>query len=100
MGADPINGPMGGVMAPADELLAFAALHIDEGRTAAGVDLLPRQPPPTCSACAGTPLPGESQALGWTVRPWGDHTSLGLDATRSASGPCSGSCRRGGSRRA
>ena len=25
-------------------------------------------------------LPGESQALGWTVRPWGDLASLGLDA--------------------
>jgi hypothetical protein len=29
---------------------------------------------------ADTPLPGESQALGWTVRPWGDLASLGLDA--------------------
>ena len=67
------NGPMGGVMAPADELLAFAALHIDEGRTASGVDLLaPAAAADMQRLHADTPLPGEAQALGWTVRPWGD----------------------------
>ena len=30
------NGPMGGIIAPADELLAFAALHMDEGRAPPG----------------------------------------------------------------
>jgi CubicO group peptidase (beta-lactamase class C family) len=75
------NGPMGGVMAPADELLAFAGLHMDEGRTAAGLDLLaPAAAADMQRLHADTPLPGEAQALGWTVRPWGDHTSLGLDA--------------------
>lgn len=75
------NGPMGGVMAPADEVLAFAGLHLDEGRTPAGVDLLaPASVADMQAVQAETPLPGECQAIGWTVRPWGEHTSLGLDA--------------------
>jgi len=75
------NGPMGGVVAPADDLLAFAALHLDEGRAASGVDLLaPADVEAMQRLHADTPLPGESQALGWTVRPWGDLASLGLDA--------------------
>ena len=75
------NGPMGGVMAPADELLAFAALHMDEGRTSTGVDLLaPAAVADMQRLHADTPMPGEAQALGWTARPWGDDTSLGLDA--------------------
>jgi CubicO group peptidase (beta-lactamase class C family) len=75
------NGPMGGVMAPAAELLAFARVHVDEGRAADGSDLLPpasveeMQRPQVES-----PFPGEEQALGWTIRRWGDLTCLGQDA--------------------
>jgi CubicO group peptidase (beta-lactamase class C family) len=75
------NGPMGGVMAPVGDLLAFARLHLDEGRAADGADLL------APAAIAGmqepqveSPLPGEEQALGWTVRHWGSFTCLGQDA--------------------
>jgi CubicO group peptidase (beta-lactamase class C family) len=75
------NGPMGGVMAPAAELLAFARLHLDGGRAADGAYLL------TPAAVASmqepqveSPLPGEEQALGWTVRRWGTLTCLGQDA--------------------
>ena len=75
------NGPMGGIVAPAQEVLAFAAMHLDHGRDDGGVDLLA---PTAVEAMQGvhteTPIPGESQALGWTVRPWGELTSLGLDA--------------------
>ena len=75
------NGPMGGVLAPAGEVLALAAMHLDDGRAADGVDLLA---PVAVEAMqrlhADTPIPGESQALGWTVRPWGELTSVGLDA--------------------
>jgi CubicO group peptidase (beta-lactamase class C family) len=75
------NGPMGGIVAPADELLAFAGLHMDEGRTPAGVDLLaPAAVADMQRLHADTPMPGEAQALGWTARPWGDESSLGLDA--------------------
>jgi CubicO group peptidase (beta-lactamase class C family) len=75
------NGPMGGIMAPAGELLAFARMHIAGGRGPDGTDLLPpaaveaMQQPHT-----ETPVPGEDQALGWSVSRWGDHACLGLEA--------------------
>ena len=79
------NGPMGGVLAPAEELLTFAALHIDEGRTAAGVDLLaPAAAADMQRLHADTPLPGEAQALGWTVRPWATTPASASTPTRSA----------------
>jgi CubicO group peptidase (beta-lactamase class C family) len=75
------NGPMGGVVAPADEVLAFAAMHLDAGRAADGSDILaPTDIEAMQRLQIDTPVPGEAQALGWTVRPWGDLTSLGLDA--------------------
>jgi CubicO group peptidase (beta-lactamase class C family) len=75
------NGPMGGVMAPPAELLAFARMHLDEGRAADGSDLLApadveamQRPHVECH------VPGEDQALGWTVRRWGDEVCLAQDA--------------------
>jgi CubicO group peptidase (beta-lactamase class C family) len=75
------NGPMGGVMAPAGELLDFARMHLAEGRGPDGTDLLA----PVAAATmqhpqVESPVPGEEQALGWTVRQWGDLTCLGQDA--------------------
>jgi hypothetical protein len=62
-------------------VLAFARLHLEEGRAADGSDLLPpaavaemQQPQ------VESPFPGEEQALGWTVRRWGSLTCLGQDA--------------------
>lgn len=75
------NGPMGGIMAPAGELLAFARMHLAEGCAADGVDLLsPAAVDAMQRPHIESPLPGESQALGWTVRPWGDLACLGQDA--------------------
>jgi CubicO group peptidase (beta-lactamase class C family) len=75
------NGPMGGVMAPAGELLAFARMHVSGGRAADGVDLLaPAAVDAMQQPHTDTPVPGEAQALGWTVTRWGDLTCLGLDA--------------------
>jgi len=75
------NGPMGGIMAPADELLAFARLHTNEGRGADGVDLLaPAAVGAMQQSQVDCPVPGEVQALGWTVRRWGDLACLGQDA--------------------
>ncbi|HEX5365286.1 MAG TPA: serine hydrolase domain-containing protein [Acidimicrobiales bacterium] len=75
------NGPMGGVVAPAAELLALARLHLDHGRGPSGEELLaPVAVEDMQRLHADTPIPGEAQALGWTVRPWGTLTSLGLDA--------------------
>ncbi|HEX6166966.1 MAG TPA: serine hydrolase domain-containing protein [Acidimicrobiales bacterium] len=75
------NGPMGGVMAPAGELLAFARMHVSGGRGADGVDLLaPAAVDAMQRPHTDTPVPGEAQAVGWTVSHWGDLTCLGLDA--------------------
>jgi len=90
-GADPVrqgrwtltrsNGPMGGIMAPPGELLAFARMHLDWGQAADGTDLLP---PADVEAMqqphAESHVPGEEQALGWTVRRWGDDVCLAQDA--------------------
>ncbi|MGH9113251.1 MAG: serine hydrolase domain-containing protein [Acidimicrobiales bacterium] len=74
------NGPMGGVMAPAEELLAFARLHLDEGRAADGSDLLtPAAVARMQQPHVESPLPGDAQALGWTVRRWDSLTCLGQD---------------------
>ena len=75
------NGPMGGVMAPASEVLAFARFHLEEGRGADGSDLLPPAAVARMQeAQVESPLPGEEQALGWTVRRWDSLTCLGQDA--------------------
>jgi CubicO group peptidase (beta-lactamase class C family) len=75
------NGPMGGIMAPADELLAFARMHLSAGQAPDGVDLLaPAASDAMQQPHIESPVPGESQALGWTVRRWGDLTCIGQDA--------------------
>jgi CubicO group peptidase (beta-lactamase class C family) len=75
------NGPMGGIMAPAADVLAFARLHVEDGRGADGSDLLvPAAIAEMQEAQVETPIPGEDQALGWTVRRWGPLVCLGQDA--------------------
>jgi len=75
------NGPMGGVLAPAGELLTFARLHLAGGRGPDGSDLLtPADVAAMQRPHVECPTPGEEQALGWTVRRWGDLTVLGQDA--------------------
>ena len=68
-------------MAPAAELLTFARLHTEEGRAPDGTDLLvPAAIAEMQEPQVESPLPGEEQALGWTVRRWGRLTCLGQDA--------------------
>ena len=75
------NGPMGGIMAPAGELLAFARMHIDAGRAHDGIDMLaPAAVEAMQRPHVESPVPGELQALGWTVRRWGELTCLSQDA--------------------
>lgn len=74
------NGPMGGILAPAEEVLTFARLHIAGGIALNGAELLPAH---TVEAMAEpqieSQLPDEDQALAWTVRRWGGVTCLGQD---------------------
>jgi hypothetical protein len=71
---------MGGILAPADEVLAFVRLHVAGGVAANGTELLPAN---TVEAMAQpqieSPLPDEDQALAWTVRRWNGLTVLGQD---------------------
>jgi CubicO group peptidase (beta-lactamase class C family) len=74
------NGPMGGILAPAAEVLMFARLHVAGGIALNGAELLPAH---TVEAMAEpqveSPLPDEDQALAWTVRRWDGVTCLGQD---------------------
>ncbi|HET6953134.1 MAG TPA: serine hydrolase domain-containing protein [Acidimicrobiales bacterium] len=75
------NGPMGGVLAPAAELLTFAAVHLNEGRAPDGSAVLaPGDVAAMQEIEIDSPVPGEAQALGWTERRWGDLVCLGQDA--------------------
>jgi CubicO group peptidase (beta-lactamase class C family) len=74
------NGPMGGILAPAADVLAFARLHVAGGVAANGTELLPAS---TVEAMTeshiASPLPDETQALAWTVRRWGHLPCLAQD---------------------
>ena len=75
------NGPMGGIMAAPGDLLAFAGMHLAEGRAPDGVDLLaPAAVEAMLVPQVESPVPGELQAIGWTMRHWGDLTCFGQDA--------------------
>lgn len=75
------NGPMGGILAPAHEVLDFMRLHITGGIGPNGVELL------SSSSIAEmaepqmeSPVPDEDQALAWTRRRLGEVTCLSQDA--------------------
>lgn len=75
------NGPMGGILAPAAEVLDFVRLHINGGEGPDGTELL------SSSSVAEmaepqieSPVPEEEQALAWTRRRLGDVTCLSQDA--------------------
>ncbi len=75
------NGPMGGILASPGELLAFAGMHLAQGRAPDGVDLLaPAGVEAMLAPQVESPVPGELQAIGWTLRHWGDLTCFGQDA--------------------
>jgi CubicO group peptidase (beta-lactamase class C family) len=75
------NGPMGGIVATAEDVLAFARMHLESGVAADGTEVVP----PAAIELMGephveTPIPGEQQALGWTLRQWGGEACLAQDA--------------------
>jgi CubicO group peptidase (beta-lactamase class C family) len=75
------NGPMGGILAPARDVLAFARVHVAGGVAANRTEVLPAatvddmMQPQMESA-----IPGEQQALAWTVERSGGAICLGQDA--------------------
>jgi CubicO group peptidase (beta-lactamase class C family) len=75
------NGPMGGIVCTAADLLAFARMHLESGRAADGTEVLPAAAVELMTEShIESPMPGEAQALGWTRRSWGGELCLGQDA--------------------
>jgi CubicO group peptidase (beta-lactamase class C family) len=75
------NGPMGGIVCTAADLLAFARMHIESGQGSDGHEVLPAAAVELMTEShVETPIPGEEQALGWSRRRWGDEVCLGQDA--------------------
>jgi CubicO group peptidase (beta-lactamase class C family) len=77
------TGPASGVVASARDLLRFARLHLDDGRTPSGKRLLD---PDSARAMrlphAAVPDfadPGAAMGLGWLLGRWGDRTIVGHD---------------------
>jgi CubicO group peptidase (beta-lactamase class C family) len=74
------NGPMGGILAPASDVLAFARLHVAGGLALNGTELLPASAVEAMGEPQiESPLPDEEQALAWTVRRWDGLTCLAQD---------------------
>jgi CubicO group peptidase (beta-lactamase class C family) len=75
------NGPMGGIVCTAGDLLAFARMHLEAGDGPDGSEVLPSAAVRLMTEpYVETPVPGEEQALGWSRRRWGDAVVLGQDA--------------------
>ncbi|HLM64862.1 MAG TPA: serine hydrolase domain-containing protein [Acidimicrobiales bacterium] len=75
------NGPMGGIVCTAADLLAFARMHIESGQGSDRHEVLPAAAVELMTESQiETPIPGEEQALGWSRRHWGDEVCLGQDA--------------------
>lgn len=75
------NGPMGGVVCTAADLLAFARMHLESGCGADGNEVLPAAAVELMTEPhIDTPVPGEAQALGWSRRRWGGTVVMGQDA--------------------
>jgi CubicO group peptidase (beta-lactamase class C family) len=77
------NGPAGGIVATARDVLAFARLHLDDGLTRDGTRLLPSGLVREMQAGqVGLPFhDGENEALGlaWFRKNWSGHVLLGHD---------------------
>lgn len=75
------NGPMGGIIAPAGEVLDFMRLHLTGGEGPDGTELLSASSIVEMAAPQiESPVPDEDQALAWTVRRWDGVRCLGQDA--------------------
>jgi CubicO group peptidase (beta-lactamase class C family) len=75
------NGPMGGIVCTAEDLLAFARMHLESGMAADGTEIVPAAAVELMTEPhLDTPVPGEQQALGWTITHWGDTPCLAQDA--------------------
>jgi CubicO group peptidase (beta-lactamase class C family) len=75
------NGPMGGIVCTAGDLLAFARMHLESGMAADGTEIVPAAAVELMTEPhLDTPVPGEQQAIGWTIKHWGDTVCLAQDA--------------------
>ena len=73
------NIPMGGVLAPAAEVLEFARLHLRHGKTRDGKSILPASMVSSLQEPQIEQPGGVERALGWEVHQWGDQVVIGHD---------------------
>jgi len=74
------NVPIGGLIASADDLLTFAALHLRAGRTAEGRQVLPAKAVAEMrNGEVDVPGTDDEWGLGWRIERWGDTEVVGHD---------------------
>jgi CubicO group peptidase (beta-lactamase class C family) len=74
------NAPVGGMMASADDVLTFAALHLHAGRSAEGRQVVPAKAiAEMCNGEVEVPGTDDEWGLGWWLTRWGDTAVLGHD---------------------
>ena len=73
------NTPIGGLLAPADDLLEFARLHLRKGKSADGRQILPGRAVSILQSPQVDQPDGNERGLGWVIYDWGDTVSIGHD---------------------
>ena len=74
------NVPIGGVIADADDLLTFAQLHLQGGKSADGKQVVPtRALAEMQEGQVEVPGTADEWGLGWSITRWGDHDVLAHD---------------------
>lgn len=74
------NAPVGGIIASADDVLTFAALHLRGGRSAEGRQVVPSKAiAEMCNGEVEVPGTDDEWGLGWWLTRWGDTPVLGHD---------------------
>ncbi|HEU5416136.1 MAG TPA: serine hydrolase domain-containing protein [Streptosporangiaceae bacterium] len=77
-------GPAGGIMATASDVIAFARLHLDRGRSGDGRQVLSEASvtamgQPEVPLPPGDPAGGRHKGLGWSLYSWDSRQVLGHD---------------------
>jgi CubicO group peptidase (beta-lactamase class C family) len=74
------NAPIGGIIASADDVLSFAAMHLRGGRTADDRQVVPAKAiTQMCNGEVEVPGTDDEWGLGWWLTSWDDHPVLGHD---------------------
>lgn len=74
------NAPVGGIIASADDVLSFAAMHLHGGRSGEQRQVVPAKAiAEMCNGEVEVPGTDDEWGLGWMLSSWGDTPVLGHD---------------------